>query len=134
MTHAPLERALPAIAERVVATGERLVVVAEDDAQLEQLDEMLWTYRAESFLPHGRTGDQPVLLALPENANAVYGNIAFADGIWRDSALNFSRAFYFFDSDTREGARAAWRGLAGQTQVERHYWKQDDAGKWQEGP
>jgi DNA polymerase III subunit chi len=132
LTQTPLERALPAIAERVVGARERLAVVADDNGLLAQLDEALWTYKADSFLPHGRSGDQPVLLCAPSDADAKLGNIALADGVWRDVALGFGRAFYFFDENNVGAARAAWRELASKDDVERHYWKQDDAGKWGE--
>jgi DNA polymerase III subunit chi len=132
LTQIPLERALPAIAERVVEAGQRLAIVAEDTSLLTQLDEALWTYKADSFLPHGRSGDQPILLCAPGNAPASHENIALVDGVWRDTALNFARVFYFFDETNVEAARAAWRALAARDETERHYWKQNDAGKWGE--
>jgi DNA polymerase III subunit chi len=132
LTQVPLERALPSIAERVLAAGERLAVVADDDILLARLDEWLWTYRADSFLPHVLNGDQPILLCSPDAADAAYGNIALVDGIWRETALDFSRAFYFFDADSVQGAREAWKSLAERDGVERHYWKQDEGGRWQE--
>jgi DNA polymerase III subunit chi len=133
LTRVPLEKALPGIAERVLASGERLVIVAEDEKLLTRIDALLWSYKPESFLPHGRDGDQPILLTADADG-ATAQNIALIDGAWRDAALNFARAFYFFDSQTIDGARAAWRALAERDEVERHYWKQDDAGKWVEGP
>ncbi len=132
LTQVPLDRALPSIAERVLAAGERLAVVADDDILLARLDEWLWTYRADSFLPHGQSGDQPILLSSPDAADAAYGNIALVDGIWREIALDFSRAFYFFDAGSVQGAREAWKSLAERDGVERHYWKQDEGGRWQE--
>jgi len=133
----PVERALPRIAERVVETGGRLLVVADDEGLLARLDAHLWNYRPDSFLPHGLAGqegeaDQPVLLSsrtVPLNAAR---SIALVDGRWREEALGFDRAFHFFDSATIDAARAAWRALAGREAVERHFWKQDDAGRWTE--
>ncbi len=133
LTRVPLEKALPGIAERVLASGERLTIVAEDEKLLTRIDALLWGYKPESFLPHGREGDQPILLTADADS-AVAQNIALIDGIWRDSALGFVRAFYFFDSQSIDAARSAWRGLADNGEVERHYWKQDDGGKWVEGP
>lgn len=133
LTRVPLEKALPGIAERVLANGERLIIVAEDDKLLTRIDALLWSYKPDSFLPHGRDGDQPILLTA-DAGGASAQNIALIDGKWRDSALGFARAFYFFDSQSIEGARTAWRGLADNGEVERHYWKQDDAGRWVEGP
>ena len=135
LTASPLERVLPSIAEKVVAGGERLLVVAEPDL-LARLDEILWSYSRDSFLPHGRDRPevQPVLLSSePEPKNGA-ANLALADGRWRDEALGFARAFYFFDNDDRDSAREAWRALKGRPEVEARYWKQDERGKWVQGP
>ncbi len=133
LTRTPLDRALPAIAERVLASGARLLILADDALLLDRLDTHLWAYRAESFLPHGREGDQPVLLALPDAQISGYTNIALVDGIWRDVPAGTERVFYFFDADRLDNARSAWRAVADQP-VERRYWKQDEAGRWVEGP
>ena len=135
LTATPLERVLPSIAEKVVGQGERLLVVAEPGL-LARLDEQLWSYSKDSFLPHGRerAASQPILLSPePEAANGAT-NIALADGQWRDEALAFGRAFYFFDNDGRDSAREAWRALKGREGVEARYWKQDERGKWVQGP
>lgn len=136
LTRLPLERALPQIAEKVLASGGRLVIVAGDPAQRAKLDHLLWTYAAESFLPHGQASGeddaaQPVLISeTPEAANGAR-NIALVDGIWRDEALGFDRAFHFFDEERIAEARAAWKGLAEREGVARNYWKQNDAGRWE---
>jgi DNA polymerase-3 subunit chi len=134
LTTTPLERVLPSICEKVLATGERLVVVAEE-GQLARIDEQLWTYAKDAFLPHGRERpeSQPVLLsATPQAANGAR-NVALADGVWREEALGFERAFYFFDAANLDIARGAWRALKGTDGVESRYWKQVD-GKWVQGP
>ena len=75
---------------------------------------------------------QPVLISAgPDAANAA-GNIALADGIWRDAALGYDRAFHFFDADRIAQARTAWKGLADRAEVERRYWKQTDSGRWEQ--
>jgi len=135
LTVSPLERVLPSIAEKVLAGGGRLLVVAEPGL-LARLDEQLWSYAKDSFLPHGRerAESQPVLLSSePEAANGA-ANIALADGRWRDEALGFARAFYFFDNDGRDAAREAWKSLTVRPDVEARYWKQDERGKWVQGP
>ncbi len=137
LTAMPLERALPRIAERVVAGGGRLLVVAADQEQRAALDRLLWTYAAESFLPHAQLGAaddarQPVLIAPDVDAANGARNVALADGEWRDDALDFDRAFHFFDEGRIREARAAWKGLAGREGVERRYWKQNEAGRWEQ--
>jgi DNA polymerase-3 subunit chi len=137
LTVRPLDRVLPRIAERVIAGGDRLLIVSADTAQREALDRALWTYAPESFLPHAQAGSandglQPILIA----ADAVAGNgarhIALADAIWRDAALDFERVFHFFDEERIAEARTTWKGLADRTGVERRYWKQTSTGGWEQ--
>ena len=138
LTVTPLDRALPQIAEKVVASGVRLLIVAGSDEQRQQIDRLLWGYAPESFLPHGQaTGgegdaEQPVLIApAPDAANGAH-HIALIDGLWRDEALAFERAFHFFDDDRIQEARLAWKALAAHEDVQRRYWKQNDAGRWEQ--
>ncbi|MDO7842743.1 DNA polymerase III subunit chi [Sphingomonas immobilis] len=137
LTVTPLDRALPQIAEKVLGTGGRLLIVTESESQRATLDRLLWTYSPESFLPHGEAGGegdarQPVLIAPEaEPANAAR-NVALVDGVWRDAALGFDRAFHFFDEDRIVEARAAWRALGDREGVERRYWKQGETGRWEQ--
>jgi DNA polymerase-3 subunit chi len=123
---------LASIATRVLAGGGRLLVVTADEEQARAIDEGLWTASADGFLPHGRDGaDQPVLIAASaEPANAAR-NVALVDGVWRDEALRFERAFHFFDDRSIDAARAAWRGLKAHDGVEPRYWRQED-GRWRQ--
>ena len=52
------------LAARAAAEGGRLFIQAADEAQLRELDEWLWSFPAESFLPHQRT-DEAGLLSAP---------------------------------------------------------------------
>lgn len=55
LTQLPLERALPRIAERVVAGGGRLLVVAEHEEARQALDRCLWAYAPKaSYHTHRR--------------------------------------------------------------------------------
>jgi DNA polymerase-3 subunit chi len=135
LSASPLERVLPTICERVLASGERLLVVAEGGL-VPSLDEQLWSYAKDSFLPHGtdKAEKQPVLLSSEPVAANGATHIALADGRWRDEALGFARTFYFFDKDRLDDARAVWRALKANAEVEPRYWKQDERGKWVQGP
>ena len=139
LDRSPLERVLPRIAVRVVEGGGRLLVVCGDEGLAERLDAHLWNYSPDSFLPHGRAGEggeavQPILISAALDPLNGARNIALADGVWREEALGFDRAFYFFDGDTIAGARTAWRALVGREGTDSRYWKQDDEGKWRQGP
>lgn len=135
LTVTPVERALPAIAVKVVEGGGRLLVVSGDARQRAQIDQLLWSWKPDSFLPHAQAGAgddaiQPVLIG--ETVDAANGArlVALIDGVWRDEALTFDRAFHFFDAERIVDARAAWKALADRDGVERRYWKQDENGRW----
>ncbi len=130
----PLEQVTSTLAQRLLSEGSRLLVVAEDEGLLARLDRMLWDQGPTNFIPHGLSGGpddarQPILLSSQTDAPNLARNVLIADGQWRDAALNFDRAFYLFDGETLEGARLAWKLLAGREGVDRRYWAQED-GKW----
>src|SRR6187200_2791678 len=62
-----IEAVLPALLEKSLARGWRVAVQTASDDRIDSLDAHLWTYRDDSFLPHGTDRDnsaaaQPVLL------------------------------------------------------------------------
>jgi DNA polymerase III subunit chi len=138
LTRDPAEAVLPAIAQRILDDGGRLLVVSADAGQLDKISGALWNAKPESFLAHAKAGEgddslQPILLSAQAASTNSAKMIALADGEWRDEALSFDRAFYLFPPDKTDNARAAWRALADSEGVERRYWKQD-GGKWRQGP
>ena len=112
--------------------------MSADEQQRRSLDKLLWTYTAESFLPHGLAGgegeaEQPLLIAgAPAPAANGARFVILADGAWRDEALGYDRAFHFFDDEAVVAAREAWRALAARDGVERRYWRQDEGGRWEQ--
>jgi DNA polymerase-3 subunit chi len=132
----PPEQVIASIAEKLLASDGRLIVVAADEVFLARLDRMLWDQGETSFLTHGISGGaedarQPILLSTSPDAPNLARNLLIADGVWRDSALTYDRSFFLFDNDTLEAARAAWKSLAGKEGVERRYSARED-GKWTE--
>jgi DNA polymerase-3 subunit chi len=138
LTRDPAHIVLPAIANKVLEEGRRLLIVSADMGQLKTISSSLWSWKAESFLAHERTGKgedahQPILLSQSTNAGNEARLVALADGEWRDEVLEFDRVFYLFPPQNTDQARNAWRALKDRPGVERRYWKQD-GGKWRQGP
>jgi len=116
-------------------------VVAASAMQRQAIDEALWTLTPASFLPHGAAGSpdeeiEPILIsgtlaASPPNRAS---HLALADGEWREEALGFERTFLLFDNSRIDDARALWRTLAARDDVDNRFWKQDESGRWSEGP
>ena len=56
------------IAARIYAQGDRLQIIAIDEEQAARLDDLLWTYRPDNFVPHtlwkgvDSESDQPVII------------------------------------------------------------------------
>jgi DNA polymerase III subunit chi len=137
LTRDPAEKVLPPIAQRVLDGGGRLLVVG-DGAQLDAVSAALWAFKSDSFLAHSKAGEgddslQPILLSTETFSANLAKFIALADGVWREQALEFDRVFYMFPPSHTDNARAAWRALADNVNIERRYWKQD-GGKWVQGP
>ncbi|MGH6633109.1 MAG: DNA polymerase III subunit chi, partial [Sphingopyxis sp.] len=141
LTRDPVERVLPALATRILANGDRLLVVAASAMQRQAIDEALWTLQPASFLPHGMAGSsdeeiEPILISgtLETSPPNRASHLALADGEWRDAALGFERTFLLFDNSRIDDARALWRTLAARDDVDNRFWKQDENGRWSEGP
>jgi len=138
LSHDPVHRVIPAIAARILEQNERLLIVDSRTETLDRLSQALWEAQPASFLAHDRAGCaqpdlQPILLA--DRCDAANGafHIALTDGLWRDEALAFVRAFYFFDDATVDQARTCWRILARNSDVEPRYWRQEGR-RWVKGP
>ena len=133
-----LEDALPPLLERSLARGWRVAVEVPDPTDRERLDQHLWTYQAESFLPHGtdeaaHADAQPVLLT-GSSGNANGAEIRFLTG--RAAAPDgdpYQRLVFMFDGldpSQVEHARAEWKRLkaAGHQLT---YWQQTADGRWE---
>jgi DNA polymerase-3 subunit chi len=130
----PAEQVIATLAEKVLEADGRLLIVADDEAQLARLDRILWDQGPASFLPHSVAGGaddarQPILLSTSPDAPNQARNMLIADGLWREAALTYDRSFYLFDNGTLDGARLAWKLLAGRDGVDRRYWA-SEGGKW----
>jgi DNA polymerase-3 subunit chi len=134
----PLERVLPDLLERSLERGWRAVVQVGTDERLEALDAHLWTYREESFLPHGtrkdgRVADHPIFLTTGDD-NPNTAQVRFlADGADAEDFATYQRVVILFDGndvESVEQARAKWKVVkaAGHDAT---YWQQNDRGRWE---
>jgi DNA polymerase-3 subunit chi len=132
-----VEEALPPLLERCLQRGWRALVRTTLPERAEALDQHLWTYREDSFLPHGRDGArasrQPILITLePANANAAQA-VLLLDGAEEPAAEGVERVMLLFDGRVEAellAARARWKAAreAGRTIA---YWKQSPDGRWE---
>jgi DNA polymerase-3 subunit chi len=114
-------------------------VQASSEERVEALNTWLWTYREESFLPHGtardgRPSEHPIYLtAGDDNPNGAHVRF-LVDGATLADASPYARIAYVFDGRDAEAvarAREAWHEAKARGDAV-SYWQQDEAGRWQQ--
>lgn len=138
LEHQPLERVLPTLLERTLERGWRAVIQSGSQERLDALDTHLWTYRDDSFLPHGlakdaNAGQHPIALTL-DDSNPNDATVRFlVDGAAGHGLESYQRVVYLFDGrlpDSVQQARDAWK-VAKSSGFDVTYWQQMDGGKWE---
>ena len=120
LTRSPLERVLPKLLGKALATGARVVVMAGSSERVDVLDQMLWTYDAASFLPHGsaRTGEaevQPIWLTVDDENPNESSILILIDGASSERVAEYERCLEMFDGNDKAvvaAARARWGDYA----------------------
>jgi len=134
-----LEQVLPPLLQKSLERGWRVVVQASSDERVEALDAHLWTWRDDTFLPHGTSRDpeaseQPIVLtASGENPNGAMVRFLVDGANLTADAGNYQRIVLLFDGDDPEAvemARMRWNE-AKANGAEVTYWKADENGRWE---
>lgn len=140
LTHSPLEAALPELLERCLQRDWRVHVFCGTAERLGFLDQALWSYRDDSFLPHGLAGEehaaqQPVLLAGSGDMVNTPDVLMLVDGAPTDvtQLRQVTRTCLIFDGNDPaavEAARADWKAVVA-AGLAAKYWSQE-SGRWEQ--
>jgi DNA polymerase III subunit chi len=134
----PLERVLPTLLEKSLERGWRVVVQAASEERIEALDAHLWTFRDDSFLPHGthkqpEAADQPILLTVnDDNPNKAEVRFLIDNAPVPADASPYARIVLLFDGDDEDAvaaARTRW-SEAKEKGLDATYWQPDAQGRW----
>lgn len=134
-----VDEVLPELIEKTLSRGWKALVSSPDEARLKALDQLLWTWRDDSFTPHGLAGEgyeakQPVLLTSSTGENLNQAQCLFLlDRAEPGGFSDFERTIVMFDGHD-ESAVVAARGLwkqASSAGAPVSYWRQSEAGKWE---
>ncbi|MFZ4763024.1 MAG: DNA polymerase III subunit chi [Alphaproteobacteria bacterium] len=137
-----IDEALPLLVEKAYARGHRLQLLFAGKERAQHIDQLLWTYQAHSFLPHGIEGkdtpeNQPIWLTTQsENANNA-NTLMVVDDIEllpaTKAAVDFSLICRIFHGENPESlamARFLWQQWKKDSTWQLSYWQQEDSG-WQ---
>ena len=130
------DQVLPSLLEMSLARGWRALVVTPRADRLETLDDWLWSYQPETFLPHAPETDplaarQPILLSR-SGANLNGAAALFRIDGDRTEPAPFTRCVDLFDggdADSLADARERWRAVKS-AGLSASYWRQDEDGRW----
>lgn len=136
-----LDEVLPGLIERTLERGWRALIKADSSDRAASIDNLLWSFNEQTFVPHAQVGDgdakrQPVLITT-EDANANAANVMFlvggAEPLPWDTPNDLARIVLMFDGrdpDSLGKARASWKDAkaAGHDAT---YWKEMPSGKFE---
>jgi DNA polymerase-3 subunit chi len=134
------EQVLPALLQKSLERGWRVVVQASSDERVDALDAHLWTWREDAFLPHGtwrdaEAAEQPIVLTVSEeNPNGATVRFLVDGANIAGDAGGYERIVLLFngdDPDAVEAARARWTE-AKAAGAEVTYWQADEHGRWRQ--
>lgn len=134
----PLEIALPRLVATAYQKNMRVCIVG-DGAQLQHIDDALWSYDPQSFLPHVPADMEgaaltPIILALEPSAVNQAHILMILDGQYYtpEPHATFTRIFDLFDGNDEDKvryARARWKRYSNEG-CNLSYAKQRPDGGW----
>jgi len=138
LERATLANVLTGLLEKTLQRGWKAVVRTGSRERLEALDNHLWTYRDDAFLPHGMEGDgaaQPVWLTMGNDMPNAPQILFLVDGAEADpSGINdLERCVMIFDGNDEPSvicAREFWKTTAA-VGHDVTYWKQSGSDGWE---
>lgn len=132
-----LESVLPDLLQKTRAKGWRAMVKLPA-ARLPEMDHYLWTFRDNSFLPHGRDDEpqadqQPILLTASATKSQGADCVFLIEGEEMDIARETQRCIVMINGRNQDDvmrARAQWKKLK-DTGAALSYWQQTGHGRWE---
>jgi len=132
-----VEGVLPGLLEKTRQKGWRALVKLPE-AQLSEMDDYLWAYKEDSFLPHGRDDEpmadqQPITLSASVQSAAGHQAVFFLGGSDITEMEGVERCMVMINGRSEDDVlreRKRWKALKG-TGASLSYYQQNDRGAWE---
>lgn len=133
---ATVEGILPGLLEKTREKGWRALVKLPED-KLTSMDEFLWTYRDDSFLPHGRDDEpladqQPITLSTSADTAAGHQAVFLLEGAEIGNMEGVERCMIMINGRSESDVnreRKRWKSLK-DTDAALAYYQQNERGGW----
>lgn len=139
LTQSPLETALIMLLKKTLAAGKTGLILCPKPVA-SGLDDLLWSYEDDSWLPHGvddgaGADRAKVWISTDPESNPINAPFLFlTHGVMPSKWDAVERAFILFDGGSEaqvDQARAQWKQISAMADVSASYFGQDDEGRWQ---
>ncbi len=132
-----LEGVLPELLDKTRSRGWRALVKMPAD-RISHMDKFLWTFKDDSFLPHGRDDEpmadqQPIVLSAEAQSTVGHDCVFLVDGANIEVDHQTSRCIVMIDGRNEamvQQARVKWKALK-DAGANLSYWQQNDQGRWE---
>jgi len=137
LTLQPLGVALPKHLSKVREADMKAVIKVPSAVEMDDIDQMLWTFDKGSFLAHDtekskHPEDQPIYITTNDDSPASADVLVLTDGATCEMLDGYKRVLEMFDGNNPtavEEARGRWRKY----KTDGHdltYWQQTETGGW----
>lgn len=128
------ENTIARLVDKICSLGKRTIVYSDDEVFLDSLDNVMWTFSTNSFIPHAKydtkyVDDQIVLLTKnienENNANILILVNTFNVEQWNSS--KFDRIILIFQENLKKNAELCFSDLKKNKHTV-NYWEQTPKG------
>ena len=126
------------LTENIFKKNNRIVIFCTDQETAEVVDDYLWSFRDDSFIPHsikkcGKTSLNPILVTsdldegYEHNVLLAFNGVLIKEKDWE----KFTKIYYFFDDQNKKekhNARSMWKSFSS-FDVNCKYWI-NEKNKW----
>lgn len=132
-----VEGVLPGLLEKTRQKGWRAFVKLPE-SQISEMDDYLWTYKDDSFLPHGRDDEpmadqQPITLSAAAESAEGHQAVFLLGGAKVENMSGVQRCMVMINGRSEEDVlreRARWKTLKDKG-ASLSYYQQNDRGGWE---
>ena len=133
----PLLEGLPRLISKIYEAGFRVLIKTPNKDRAPSLNDTLWTFPPQAFLPHGMEGeasseDHPIWITTQETNDNNANLLVTTDGVEHSNMASFAKCVAMFEGQD-ESVRMNIHSKIAEYQkagFEVTYWQESETGVW----